>query len=104
MEDISLKSWVFPTLPGTNPLLNWPAALPELNKRLKELKPLELWGEPFDEAYTFQTGAYQYIQQTLKTLKGASSNLKQTTDDLCLALTTTLLLTLKSGSYDRLVK
>ncbi len=95
MEDIAFGSWVFPTLPGTNPSTSWPLSLPELKDRLSALKPLALWSEPFDEQYRFQEAAYHFI---------TNAESKTGSEAVRLALLTTLKMTLNSGSHERIVR
>lgn len=95
-KNIAFENWVFTTLPGNNPSTNWPLNLPEFYSRFHTLRPLALWSEPFDETYTFQEAASQFISRSLK-------NKEQKEDSLKLALLSLLDVTLSSGSYDRIV-
>jgi len=94
VEEAVLVPWMFPTFPGTNPQVNWPERLPELSKRLNELKPLALWIEPFDESFEFQGAAYEFLERVFNEPQKDISQL---------ALLTLLNVTLYSGSYDRIV-
>lgn len=97
MEEIALGAWIFPTLPGTNPAAHWPQSLQELYQRLNSLKPLTLWTEPFDEQNVFQEAAYKFIDQSL------SQNDEKGIQQARLAFLNTLIISLNSGSYDRIV-
>lgn len=98
MEEIALQSWIFPTLPATNPAVNWPLSLHDLYLRVRDLKQLTLWKEPFDESFSFQDAANQFIDNSLKSSEDAKThNLEE-------ALVTLLNITLNSGSYERTVK
>ena len=99
LEEIAFKPWIFPTLPGTNPALNWPDSLPELYRRVNELKPLSLWSEPFDESYSFQDAVYAFIQQAAEKAKSDAA----AKEHAKLAFLTALKVAMNSGSYDRMV-
>ncbi len=105
MEEIALGSWVFPTLPGTNPNTKWPLDLPKFHERVMALKPLTLWAEPFDESLNFQDAAYQFVTKQLELLRTEANPDKQTQirEGLRMALMSTLQVMLNSGSYDRMV-
>jgi hypothetical protein len=98
MEEIALSSWIFPTLPATNPTVNWPLSLHDLYLRVRDLKHITLWKEPFDESFIFQDAANLFIEKSLKSSEEAKAN------NLEEALITTLSIALNSGSYERIVK
>jgi len=102
MEEIAFASSIFPTLPGTNPE-NWPESLPELYKRVSELKPLTLWEEPFDETYQFQENCYKFIETMAEKYQKNPEKSAEIKENLRLALLTILTICLNSGSYERIV-
>jgi hypothetical protein len=103
MEEAALASWVFPTLPGTNPTEQWPFSLPDLSARLRDLKPLTLWMEPFDDSYAFQEAGYQYLRRASANIRAHPEKASQMKDEMRLGLLSLLSIALNSGSYDRMV-
>ncbi len=116
MEEIAMNSWIFPSLPGTNPDTNWPFTLNELYTKVSHLRPLALWCEPFDENYNFQEAAYKFFKGTLERFGGLSSaqsgsvkaqdqeRIKELKGDAKLALLNIFGITVNSGSYERMVR
>jgi len=100
MEEIALGTWIFPTLPGNNPATGWPESLDKFYSRLKSLRPLSLWAEPFDENYQFQQNAYDFITNLLVSSK---DKYEQNRENLKLALLSVFGITLNSGSFDRML-
>lgn len=100
VDEAVLVPWVFPTLPGTSPHIAWPDRLPELCRRLGELRPLALWTEPFDDAFEFQDAVCSFILQISDHAQKDTGELKE---QMQLALLVLLNVTLSSGSYDRVV-
>jgi hypothetical protein len=66
MEEVALSSYLFTTLPATNPSQQWPSNLLQLRDRWLTLKPAALWREPFDLNFKFHNDAIQFIYKTLK--------------------------------------
>jgi hypothetical protein len=103
MEEIAYSPWMFPMLPGTNLTGNWVEKLPELYKRIINLKPLTLWHEPFDESFAFQQSLYQLLERLAGQALKFPDKLLSVREPAKHAFLVLIAITLNSGSYDRIV-
>ena len=47
IKEMALSPWIFNQLKGNNPN-SWPVGLSDFHKAVSELKPLQLFNEPFE--------------------------------------------------------
>jgi hypothetical protein len=73
IKELAIAPWIFQTLPGTKPAVQWPNSLESLADRLDQLEPCSLWNEPLD----ILCSGPEFFEQALTFIKERASKLTE---------------------------